>query len=77
VRDDTPPAFIVQANDDGAVPADNSLLMVKALRKKGIPVEFHLVSEGGHGFGLAVNNPHVGSWTENLRLWLGWLNGKR
>ena len=51
--------------------------MVKALRKKGIPVEFHLVSEGGHGFGLAVNNPHVGSWTENLRLWLGWLNGKR
>ena len=77
VRDDTPPAFIVQANDDGAVPADNSLLMVKALRKKGIPVEFHLVSEGGHGFGLAVNNPHVGSWTENLRLWLDWLNGKR
>ncbi len=77
VRDDTPPAFIVQANDDRAVPAENSLLMVKALRKKGIPVEFHLLTEGGHGFGLAVNNPHVGSWTENLRLWLGWLNGKK
>ncbi len=77
VRDDSPPAFIVQANDDRTVPAENSLLMVKALRKKGIPVEFHLLTEGGHGFGLAVNNPHVGSWTENLRLWLGWLNGKR
>ena len=76
VRDDTPPAFIVHANDDPAVPAENSLLMVKALRAKKIAVELHLVSEGEHGFGLAVHNPHVGAWANDLRLWLGWLNGR-
>ncbi len=40
-------------------------------------LEVDLLSEGGHGFGLAVNNTHFDSWTENLRLRLGWLNGKR
>ena len=74
VRDDTPPAFFILADDDGAVPAENSLLMYKALRSKKISAELHILSEGGHGFGLAVNNPHIASWSNSLRLWLDWLN---
>ena len=76
VQDNTPPAFIVQADNDTGVPVENSLLMYQALRKKKIPAELHILSEGEHGFGLAVNNEHVASWTNSLRLWLNWLNKK-
>jgi len=74
VRDDTPPAFFAHADNDSGVPIENTLLMYKAMRKKNISTELHILSEGGHGFGLGVNNEHVGSWTNNLKLWLGWLN---
>jgi acetyl esterase/lipase len=77
VRNDTPPAFFVQADNDNGVPVENTLLMYKAMRKKHISAELHILSEGGHGFGLGVNNEHVGSWTNNLRLWLKWLNEKK
>lgn len=74
VKDDTPPAFFVHANDDKGVPVENTLLMYAALRKKNIPAELHILSEGGHGFGLGGSNDHIASWSENLRLWLNWLN---
>ncbi len=76
VKDDTPPAFIVHADNDNGVPSENSLLMYKALRQKKIPAELHILSEGEHGFGLG-NNDHVASWTINLKLWLKWLNEKK
>ncbi len=74
VRDDTPPAFFVHADNDTGVPVENTLLMYKALRKKKIPAELHILSEGEHGFGLCLKNEHVASWTYNLKLWLNWLN---
>jgi acetyl esterase/lipase len=74
VRDDSPPAFFVHADNDPGVPVEHALVFYKALRKKKIPAELHILSEGEHGFGLSINNEHVGSWTNNLRLWLGWLN---
>ena len=76
VKEDGPPAFIVHADNDSGVPIENSLLMYEALRKKKIPAELHILSEGEHGFGLAVNNEHVASWTNSLKLWLNWLNKK-
>ena len=77
VRDDTPPAFFAHADDDTGVPTENALLMYKALRKKNIPAELHILSEGGHGFGLGINNEHIASWTYSLKLWLNWLNSKK
>jgi len=74
VKDDTPPAFLVHADNDKAVPAENSLLMYKALRAKNIPAELHIISEGEHGFSLGLGNEHIHSWTRNLELWLEWLN---
>jgi acetyl esterase/lipase len=70
VKSDTPPTFFVHADDDSGVPVENTLLMYKALRAKKIPAELHILSEGEHGFGLALNNEHVASWTGSLRLWL-------
>lgn len=76
VKEDTPPTFFVHADNDDGVPVENTLLMYEALRKKKIPAELHILSEGKHGFGLGLNNSHVASWTENLKLWLNWLNKK-
>jgi len=77
VRDDTPPTFLVHADDDSTVKSENSLLMYEALRRKKIPAEIHIISEGKHGFGLAINNAHIAQWTENLRLWLKWLERRK
>lgn len=76
VKKDTPPAFFVHADNDDGVPVENSLLMYAALRKENISAELHIISEGGHGFGLAVSNNHIASWTKDLQLWLNWLNTK-
>lgn len=53
VTGDTAPAFIWHTYTDGAVPVENSLMLVGALRRAGVSVEFHMYPEGGHGLGLA------------------------
>ncbi|MGN0377547.1 MAG: alpha/beta hydrolase [Suilimivivens sp.] len=52
VNEDTPKTFIWHTYEDATVPMENSLLFVQALRRKNIPVEFHLYPKGGHGLGL-------------------------
>lgn len=74
VKDVTPPTFFALADNDTSVPVENSLLMYKALRKKKISAELHILSEGGHGFGLGLNNEHIASWTNSLKLWLKYIN---
>jgi acetyl esterase/lipase len=76
VKENTPPAFFALADNDDGVPVENSLLMYAALRKKKIPAELHILSEGKHGFGLGLNNEHVASWTTNLKLWMNSLDKK-
>jgi acetyl esterase/lipase len=73
VKKDTPPTFLVHADNDEGVPVENSLLMYKALRAKGITTEMHILSRGDHGFGLSTEDPHVGSWVVSLKEWLRWL----
>lgn len=53
VSPDTPPAFLWHSFEDEAVPMENSMLFVSAMKRAGVPVEFHLYSEGCHGIGLA------------------------
>ena len=77
VKDDTPSAFLVHADDDTSVPVENSLLMYTALREKKISAELHILSEGGHGFGLGIDNEHIATWRTNFKLWLNWLNKKK
>ena len=66
----SPPCFLVHAEDDDVVPVANSLMFRDALKAKGIAVETHLFANGGHGFGLrkAIGKP-VALWPE---LFLGW-----
>ena len=71
VTKDTPPAFLVHAVADPAVPVENSLMYAAALRKAGVPFEIHLYEQGPHGFGLAPTNPILASWTDRCADWLG------
>lgn len=70
VSAETPPVFLMHAIDDTAVPVDNSLLMLAALRSADRPVEAHLFEEGGHGFGLGAPGLPVGAWIELLAAWI-------
>ena len=66
----TPPSFIAAAFDDGLVHIDNSLLWIDACRRANVPVETHLFSEGGHGFGLHLPKELPGScWPDLFALW--------
>ena len=53
VTGETPPAFIWHTFSDGSVPVENSLFLVGALRRAGVPTEFHMYPVGGHGLSLA------------------------
>jgi acetyl esterase/lipase len=71
----TPPAFLVHASDDKAVPANNSLVYAQALMKYNIPVEVHIYPHGGHGFGM-VNKTTKADWFLSALDWMrasGWM----
>jgi acetyl esterase/lipase len=70
VKPDTPPTFIVHAGDDKAVPVENSILFYRALKDKGVPAEFHIYPEGGHGFALAIGKGYLSTWTDRCMDWL-------
>lgn len=50
VTEHTPPAFLWHSYTDESVPVENSLLLIGAMRRYKIPVEFHMYPIGGHGF---------------------------
>jgi len=66
----TPPCFLAHAEDDPTVPVENSLQMRAALKATGVPVETHLFTSGGHGFGLrrAMGKP-AEAWPELFAKW--------
>lgn len=66
----SPPHFVVHAEDDQTVPVENSVRLRAALKAAGVPVDLHLFAEGGHGFGVSrIAGRPVAAWPE---LWLGW-----
>ncbi|WP_432222999.1 alpha/beta hydrolase [Flavobacterium sp. TMP13] len=69
VTKDTPPAFLVHATDDNAVPVENSINYYLALKKNNIPAEIHIYEKGGHGFGLGVQDTSK-YWTQACEAWL-------
>jgi acetyl esterase/lipase len=66
----TPPLFLVHAMDDTAVPVDNSLRMMQAMREAGRPVEAHLLQEGGHAFGIGRPGTPSAQWIDLMCAWL-------
>lgn len=69
VNANTPPTFMVHANDDYAVPIQNSLKFNEALVKHKVKAQMHVYQGGGHGFGIN-NKTTSDDWLERLRNWL-------
>ncbi len=71
VRADTPPTFLVHADDDRIAPAENSLQMATALRGAGVSVAMHLLRSGGHGFNIAATLKEAHVWPQLFATWAG------
>lgn len=52
------PIIFFQGEEDKVVPANQSEFMYQALKKKGIPTEYHLYPQEGHGFRQSKNVQH-------------------
>lgn len=66
----TPPTFLVHATDDAVVPVENSLLFYAALTTAKVPAELHIFQKGGHGFGMAPNDPALAMWMPLCAAWM-------
>jgi acetyl esterase/lipase len=70
VTEKTPPTFLMHTGGDSAVPPENSVLFYMALRKARVPAEMHIFEKGGHGYGLAPNDPVLATWRGRCEDWL-------
>ena len=71
VTSQTPPTFLLQAEDDHVDNVNDSLAYYIALKKAGVPVEMHLYAKGGHAFGLRRAELPITSWPQLVETWLG------
>lgn len=75
VSTQTPPTFVMHAEDDQAVPVTNATRYINTLKQHGIPHELFLYKKGGHGFGLK-NSKEDGDWFEKMLSWIQQNNKK-
>lgn len=67
----TPPAFIIAAGDDRAVPpVPNAVAYYSALQRAGIPAALHIYPSGGHGFGFRPSFKYHDKMLNELTDWL-------
>lgn len=80
VTDKVPPVFMWHTIEDETVPLENSLMFAAALRKAGVPFEYHIFPHGGHGYALATKetamkvgaeiDPQCEQWIDLCKNWL-------
>ncbi|WP_153800788.1 alpha/beta hydrolase [Foetidibacter luteolus] len=68
VPKNAPPMFNVIATDDFLF--GGKFGVIESWHKAGIPVEFHLYQNGGHGFGLGNPNRTSNKWFDAFMHWL-------
>jgi acetyl esterase/lipase len=66
----TPPTFLVQAENDDVDSVNESLVYYIALKNAGVPVEMHLYAEGGHAFALRRTRFPITEWPKLAERWL-------
>jgi acetyl esterase/lipase len=65
----TPPTFLVQAEDD-PVHVENATTYFLQLKKAKVPAELHIYAQGGHGYGMRRTALPVTTWPRSVELWL-------
>ena len=69
----TPPSFILQAEDD-PVHVENATNYFLQLKAAKVPAELHIYAAGGHGYGLRETNLPVTHWSRLAQIWLSTIN---
>ena len=70
VTPQTPPTFLLQAEDDHIDNVNDALAYYIALKNAGVPVEMHLYANGGHAFGLRRTKLPITAWPQLVETWL-------
>ncbi len=70
VTAETPPSFILQAENDYQAHVENAIQYFMALKQVKVPAELHIYTEGGHGFGLRRTSLPITDWTDLADRWL-------
>ncbi len=69
VSADTPPTFLVMAEDD-PVHVENVFAYGMALKEAKVPFELHVYPTGGHGYGLRPTRDMVTTWPARAADWM-------
>ncbi|KAB7772317.1 alpha/beta hydrolase [Xanthomonas maliensis] len=67
---DTPPTFLLQAQDDHVDGVSQVLAYYVALNHADVPVEMHVYAQGGHAFGLRAKGLPIAKWPQLVETWL-------
>ena len=70
VSRETPPTFMVHAENDDVDTVSHTLTYYTALKDAGVPVELHLYAEGRHAFGLRRTAFPITGWPSLVETWL-------
>ena len=70
VHEGMPPVYLIHCKKDKTVDYRNTLYYNDALIREGIPCEFTLFDDCGHGFGINPNHRHAPFWINHFILWL-------
>lgn len=64
----TPPVFVWHTMEDETVPVENTLLLLNALHKAGVPCEAHIFEKGCHG--TSISTPEVDADSTHRNRWV-------
>lgn len=70
VTKDYPPTYIWCGDADDVVPPENTMLMVRALEEAGVPVEYDIFPNVGHGTGPGTGTAAQGWVDKAASFWL-------
>jgi len=70
ISKEMPPTFLCAATDDRPNISEGLAEYYLAVKRAGVPVELHLFTGGGHGFGIRKSKFAVSSWPDRLEAWM-------
>ena len=73
VSHETPPTFVLQAEDDHVDGVNQALVYYTALKNADVPAELHIYPHGGHAFGLRPTANPITRWPALAETWMSGL----